>query len=214
MCAVAAKLGVKHSSLYRHIESREELVSLAIDTLASQTSWPQPDSCWRVYLEQLTDEMWRLYTEFPGLATELQRLPGPLNSVVRIFAAATEALMGFGFADEEAVLIIDTASDLTIDSYLTSYRLRQHAAQNTVPPARLAAEALLAGSIPELKHRLPVADIARLETVLVRAFDLDGSDWWRRKRKLLLDGIAVSVQESRKTGPAVGRLGSTPSPED
>ncbi|POC78525.1 TetR family transcriptional regulator, partial [Vibrio vulnificus] len=57
MSTVASSLGVKHSSLYRHVGSRDDLVTLAIGLLAWEANWPEPNEGWRRYVEQLTDVM-------------------------------------------------------------------------------------------------------------------------------------------------------------
>lgn len=188
MSTVAASLGVKHSSLYRHVGSRDDLVSMAIDLLASEAKWPAPGAQWREYLEKLTDVMWSIYEDFPGVALELQRLPAPPSSVVYIFAASTEALIDFGFDPESAVLIVDTISDMTIDSYLNAYRLRTSQMKPLQPEA--VSQTRFAQNPP---GPLNVKNPEGLEKMLSLAFDTDGKAWWLRKRALLLDGISAQL---------------------
>lgn len=199
MSTVAASLNVKHSSLYRHVGSRDDLVSLAIDLLAWEAKWPEPGESWREYVETITDVMWALYAEFPGLAPELQRLPAPPSSVVYIFAAGTEALIGFGFDPEDAVLIVDTVSDLTIDSYMNAYRLRTSQMKPLEPDA--VSQSRFAENPP---GPLTVKNPDGLEKMLSLAFDTEGKTWWLRKRALLLDGIEATLREnSAETGFAL-----------
>lgn len=191
MSTVAGSLGVKHSSLYRHVGSRDDLVSLAIDLLAWEANWPEPGADWRAYVEKLTDVMWTLYEDFPGLAPELQRLPAPPSSVVYVFAAGTEALIGFGFDPESAVLIVDTVSDMTIDSYMNAYRLRTSQMKPLEPDA--VSQTRFAQNPP---GPLTVKNPEGLEKMLSLAFDTHGKSWWLRKRALLLDGIAARLREN------------------
>ncbi|MGD9429135.1 TetR/AcrR family transcriptional regulator [Arthrobacter russicus] len=191
MSTVAASLGVKHSSLYRHVGSRDDLVSMAIDLMASEAKWPTPGADWREYLEKFTDVMWTMYEEFPGVAPELQRLPAPPSSVVYIFAASTEALIDFGFDPESAVLIVDTISALTIDSYMNAYRLRISRMKPLKPEA--VSQTRFAQNPP---GPLNVKNPDGLEKLLSLAFDTDGKAWWLRKRALLLDGISARLSSN------------------
>lgn len=191
MSTVASSLGVKHSSLYRHVGSRDDLVSSAIDLLAWEANWPEPGESWRGYIETMTDVMWSMYEDFPGLAPELQRLPAPPSSVVYIFAAGTEALVGFGFDPECAVLIVDTVSDLTIDSYLNAYRLRT-SQMKPLRPDEVSGSRFAQNPPGPLTVKNPEG----LEKMLSLAFDTEGKSWWKRKRALLLDGIEARLREN------------------
>lgn len=197
MSTVASSLGVKHSSLYRHVGSRDDLVTLAIDLLAWEANWPEPNEGWRRYVEQLTDVMWEMYESFPGLAPELQRLASTPPSVICIFAAGSEALIDFGFEEQQAVLIMDLVSDLTIDSYMNAYRLRRSALKPLKPESVVNSRFIESPPGP-----LKIKNLAGLEHLLGLAFSTDGKAWWQRKRDVLLDGIEASMREQASSEPS------------
>ncbi|NYI05461.1 TetR/AcrR family transcriptional regulator C-terminal domain-containing protein [Allostreptomyces psammosilenae] len=72
MRRIAAELGVATMSLYRYVESKEELLALMMDAVFGEAELPQPGpQHWRDRLEQCARIQWSLYRRHPWVATLL-----------------------------------------------------------------------------------------------------------------------------------------------
>ncbi|MBM7411324.1 AcrR family transcriptional regulator [Clavibacter michiganensis] len=130
LTSLANRLGVDHSTLYRHVASRDDIVLLACDTAIARMDWPTvPDSpaarlaaaddtSWRTYLEQAVERIWDMYDRHPGLASAIHHLDTAPDQVVLRFTGAIRDLMRMGFAEAEAVLVLDTVLDIGVESYV------------------------------------------------------------------------------------------------
>jgi AcrR family transcriptional regulator len=130
LTSLAQRLGVDHSTLYRHVASRDDIVLLACDTAIAQMGWPVlPDvppaelaatdgTAWRAYLEQAVERVWDVYDRYPGLASTIHHLDTAPEQVVLRFTGAIRDLMRMGFPESEAVLVLDTVLDIAVESYV------------------------------------------------------------------------------------------------
>ncbi|PPF69658.1 TetR family transcriptional regulator [Clavibacter michiganensis] len=128
LTSLAHRLGVDHSTLYRHVASRDDIVLLACDTAIARMDWPvvpdagtleaAGDTAWRTYLEQAVERVWDMYDRHPGLATAIHHLRAAPGQVVLRFTGAIRDLTRMGFAEAEAVLVLDTVLDIAVESYV------------------------------------------------------------------------------------------------
>ncbi|WP_317229648.1 TetR family transcriptional regulator, partial [Clavibacter sp. MX14-G9D] len=130
LTSLANRLGVDHSTLYRHVASRDDIVLLACDTAIARMDWPvvpdapagtleaAGDTAWRTYLEQAVERIWDMYDRHPGLATAIHHLRAAPDQVVLRFTGAIRDLTRLGFAEAEAVLVLDTVLDIAVESYV------------------------------------------------------------------------------------------------
>ncbi|MDQ0745615.1 AcrR family transcriptional regulator [Clavibacter sp. B3I6] len=130
LTSLAQRLGVDHSTLYRHVASRDDIVLLACDTALAAMDWPLvPDSpadvlaapddgSWRAYLEQAVERVWDMYDRHPGLASAIHHLETAPDQVVLRFTGAIRDLTRMGFPEAEAVLVLDTVLDIAVESYV------------------------------------------------------------------------------------------------
>ncbi|PPF53958.1 TetR family transcriptional regulator [Clavibacter michiganensis] len=130
LTSLAQRLGVDHSTLYRHVASRDDIVLLACDTAVARMDWPTvpdlpaaqlvapDDTSWRAYLEQAVARIWDMYDRHPGLASAIHHLDTAPDQVVLRFTGAIRDLTRMGFAEAEAVLVLDTVLDIGVESYV------------------------------------------------------------------------------------------------
>jgi AcrR family transcriptional regulator len=130
LTSLAHRLGVDHSTLYRHVASRDDIVLLACDTAIARMDWPTvpdapaarltspDDTSWRTYLEQAVERVWDMYDRHPGLASAIHHLDTAPDQVVLRFTGAIRDLTRMGFAEAEAVLVLDTVLDIGVESYV------------------------------------------------------------------------------------------------
>ncbi len=124
--AVARQLGVSHSSLYKHVRNREELVAVAVEHVVTQLPPPALTADSLSLLEGEGWAMWNMLEEQPGLALEMsvQSVPPPAADARADQVVA--ALVGAGYSGDDALLATDLVYDLAFDVALRSHHLRIH----------------------------------------------------------------------------------------
>lgn len=184
MVAVAERLGVDHSSLYRHVRKRTDLLLAAADLAILRLEWRGNATHWRPYVETLALAVWSLYQRYPGLADAMRSLDTTPPSAIRGFAEATAQLETFGFPQPDAVLVLDSIMDMTVDSASSWRRM--------VRMDRAGRALLQAG------HDGPegAPSLAPQIQAITKALSGDPEEWWRRKLALLLDGAELLLERT------------------
>jgi AcrR family transcriptional regulator len=191
--AVAARLGVDQSTLYRHVASRDDMLDAAVDIAASRAVWPDPGEDWAEYLRECARTLWEMFSSVPGLA---QRLRGATSAPESLAAQAYRAVSylhrRLGISVREAALIVDTIGDMTADSYLTVAALdgRVDGVHTLRDIALTAMDA--AGPSPEQEGALRSEYIQALR----EAMGSPGmpSSWWLDKVELVIDGVRHRIE--------------------
>ena len=175
--AVARHLGVDQSSLYRHISSLQELLRCAVDRATAEHPQEFSHGTWREYLAGIADNLWRLLIAYPGMAKTLYSLEErPPASMVRHIEESVEVLSGtYGWSVADALLILDSLSDMTMDTVNRAERMMVANAATTHDEAARHV----------LEHSELSSPVIR---VLTNILDEGIYQWWRRKMDLLLDG--------------------------
>lgn len=181
--AVAARLGVDHSSLYRHVTSQAEIVALAADIAIAELEWRRTDADWRVMLEHLAEAVWDLYERHPGLAAAFRDLTVMPPSAILAFSEAVAQLQKHGFALTDSLLAVDTLMDALTDSFAGWHTFKRKGPQGITRADTVAAKwDLVADSDDRFSEQIRgMIDVMHAEP---RA-------WWLRRRALILDGIAA-----------------------
>ncbi|ALD13280.1 TetR family transcriptional regulator [Clavibacter capsici] len=130
LTSLAHRLGVDHSTLYRHVASRDDIVLLACDTAIAGMDWPvvpdlpdavltaPDDASWRTYLEEAVERVWDMYDRHPGLASAIHHLDTAPEQAVLRFTRSISDLTRMGFTEADAVLVLDTVLDIGVESYV------------------------------------------------------------------------------------------------
>ena len=183
LTAVAAHLGVDHSSLYRHIKDRRDMLLAAVDLAIETLKRRGRAASWRSYVENAAESVWALYERYPGLANAIRELDATPPAGVRAFSETVAQLETMGFSRDDAILLLDSIMDMTIDSAIGWAQLRQASkAGRFVGDAMMQSWTEVAGTHPGLSPQ-----VEGMEAVM------RGSPyrWWRRKLDLLLAGAAT-----------------------
>ncbi|MDF3301420.1 TetR/AcrR family transcriptional regulator [Streptomyces tropicalis] len=183
MRAVADRLSVRHTSLYRHVASREELLVELVDHMLGEIRLPGPGRGWRAGTESGAREYRRVLLAHRALVPLLPRgqLLGP--NALRAREAGLRLLVEAGWPAERAVRIYLTVTHYVVGAVV----LDTGGAARTA--ARRAAMADLFASLPAGRHPLVTAHSALLGGP-------DGDDEFDFGLRCLLDGIA-STREDR-----------------
>jgi AcrR family transcriptional regulator len=180
--AVAAHLGMDHSSLYRHVKSRDEIIAAAADLAVAELDWRTPGGDWRGLLEKLCDALWSLYERHPGLATAFREMEVMPPAGIRCFAEAVAQLQAEGFGLEDAVLALDTLVDALTDCFTGWQRFTRPGFDGQsladVMTARWEHAALA-----DATHAAQIKSMVSVMRGTAR-------DWWLKRQRLILNGIA------------------------
>nr|WP_319391164.1 TetR family transcriptional regulator [uncultured Cohaesibacter sp.] len=180
LSAIGSALGVDHSSLYRHIKNRDDILIAAADLAVSQADWYIKTHTWRAFIVHVAEVSWALYRRYPGLATIIRRMDSMPPSILRVFAQSCRELEQFGFSLADAALLVDSVLDMTSDSSLGW----EHMAE-TIKDGMTVAQSLQA-SLDDLAKESP--DLAHHIGFIGEVINSGPQNWWKRKLELLLDG--------------------------
>lgn len=120
MQAVASRLGVRHSALYRHVADRRDLLRLVADRHVELMGFPEPEDSagWREFLTA----SWALLDDgcarYPGLAELVYASvwPPPQRSIAAGLRLAQALIQRWSFPEPLAMLAVDLVLDFTIDA--------------------------------------------------------------------------------------------------
>lgn len=199
MRVLARELGVATMSLYRHIASREELLSLMVDaSFAEQPPPCSPDEDWRARLETLARAAWQGYGRHPWLAQAVSMTrPEATKNGMRHTEAVLAALRPLGLAEADA-LQSGIAFIAFVRGMAASLESELRAQQDT----GMTSEEWMAINEPRFAvhmHELP--ELARIHGVVHDAeVDMSIDALFDRGLRIFLDGLAVS-RLVRRTEP-------------
>lgn len=185
--AVAARLGVDQSTLYRHIGSVDDMLDGAASVAIARGDWPEPGDDWAEFLRACAQTMWALFRANPGLAQRLRRMSTvPPELVTQSYVVVEYLIARLGFELREAALIVDTIGDMTADSYLTVEALHRPTEGGGSYSEQVLARMADAGQV----LGDPVVSGEYLEAMRYAMGEPgEPSSWWLDKVDLVIDGV-------------------------
>ncbi|MEV5878291.1 TetR/AcrR family transcriptional regulator [Streptomyces sp. NPDC052101] len=182
MRAVAERMKLRHTSLYRHIASREALLVELVDHMLGEISLPAPGPGWRARTEAGAREYRRVLLAHRALVPLLTRgqLLGP--NALRAREHGLRLLTEAGWPVDSAVRIY-----LTVTHYVVGAVLLDTGGAARTPGERAAMTGLFA-SLQARTYPLVAAHSAVLN-------DLDGEGEFDFGLRCLLDGIAATRED-------------------
>ncbi|MDQ7909889.1 TetR/AcrR family transcriptional regulator [Phytohabitans sp. ZYX-F-186] len=183
MPAVASRLGVSHSTLYRYFADRDGLALAAINQIVAECRWPAPAGDWRAAVTEFADALWSAFERNPGLARASWEASTIPDAVVPVLHALGAHVVAHGFTPRDAVLLLDFVSDLALSTFVLMGHLDRPAASTPGSPSVRESYQSGLGRIPLLGSAIP-AEIWH------------GRGWFDEKLTIFLDGFAVR-QEAR-----------------
>ncbi|WP_285725764.1 hypothetical protein [Psychromicrobium xiongbiense] len=151
---VAARLGVGHSSLYRYVNSRADLVRLAVDFALEGEAWPEPRENWREYLKGCVDAFWQFLSRYPAAAQEILVMRPSPQKINEATLNIAENLLTFGFSPKDAFMAVDLLGHLVIESMVSEelYRSRGRHGRPALEEQRAAMSANLSSPLAEVSR--------------------------------------------------------------
>lgn len=156
MTALADALGVRHSTLYRHVGGRDQLVRDAIDRVFDTTVWPTPPDDWRQYVRDFATTLVDVYLGNPGMAAELSRILRSSDALVRALNDFRSALLDRGLSPEDTVLLSELITQLARNT--SDYRRTEDGAslseEDVRQEMRTRLEDVARGTDPRVREAL------------------------------------------------------------
>ena len=133
--ALAARLGVRHPALYRHVNGRPDLLRAVADRFMETTRWPDPVGSWQDYLRAVACAIDTECGRYPGMMDLIYNQVWPMPE--RLILAAIEMaenLVALGFPRQLALVTADMVADFAADSRIRRDRIARHAGQDGFTP--------------------------------------------------------------------------------
>lgn len=192
---IALHLGVDHSSLYHHVKGRDEIISMAAEVAIKELNWRAPEATtWREELIVLTDSIWALYDQNPGLAEAINHAEVTPQNGILSFAESVSLLQDKGFPLDEAVVAVDILVDMVKECFLGWWSIVKSESDGSLRRDRMIEIwETQARNTPEKADQInAMVGIMKSGTRL----------WWESKRDIVLDGIAATRERNAKLPPS------------
>lgn len=117
LTAVAKRLGVAVSGLYRTIASREDLLAACLERIATQVEVTYPGESWPDAVRAHVEAIWGMLERHPGLAGVIMGVPWAHQLFAGPVLRACQALVDGGLGVEEAGVVLDFVGDTVISTH-------------------------------------------------------------------------------------------------
>lgn len=122
---VAAKLGVATSALYRHVESRDEIIALTLDRIVRNIRWDMSGETWQDLLRAQGKQFWDLCEQYPGLSRVLIDFTGSASFAKRVLEELVAELGRRGLRPKPAIFALDFIGDSVLIVHQAVQIMRQ-----------------------------------------------------------------------------------------
>lgn len=180
--SLGARLGVKHSALYRHVDGRPDLLRAVADRFMATTRWPAPQKSWKDYLRAVASAIDTECGRYPGMMDLIYNQVWPMPE--RLILAAlemTENLVALGFPRQLALVAADMVADFAADTRIRRDRIAQHTNKW--------------GGFTDILSPESTAD-ARLRAEFDAHFSAGPDVWVEDKLEIVLAGIESKLESS------------------
>lgn len=186
MRRIAAELDTPTMSLYRHVDSKDGLVLLMIDSVLGEDSFPPPSADWRADLEVSARLQWAAFQRHPWLAGVMSiSRPQLVPNGFRYTEWCLRALAPLGLS-METMMYISVIVFSHVKSLATDFAFETEQQQDT----GLTADEYMTTRSTDIAALVSPTDLPLLAS-LVRSddFDLDLEALFEFGLQRLLDGI-------------------------
>lgn len=124
LAAVADRIGVVTTAIYRLFGSRDDIVVACLDTIAATIRLPEPDADWRDTLLRWAEECWRVCEENPGLPRVVYTYPPSFTRIAHILDTYAKSLAPHGITPGQASFALDFLGDTVFACHLGVQAMR------------------------------------------------------------------------------------------
>lgn len=118
--AVAAKLGIATSAMYRLFDSRDALVDACLEQAAADLGrqLPTGEVPWADLLRAWAETMWDVCEKYPGLSITLFQYPQAFSHIQSYMQSSLEVFISQGFTEAEALFAWDFVGDTVVATHI------------------------------------------------------------------------------------------------
>ncbi|ODU05410.1 MAG: hypothetical protein ABS81_07630 [Pseudonocardia sp. SCN 72-86] len=182
MPSVARRLGVSHSTLYRYVDSRSDLLVAALEIAVAEHEWPSPELGWRPLLQAFADALWRMVEARPGMAEAIYTMTSLPPQVMELLGAYGARLRAEGFVSRDAVVALDFLVDLV---FSTAIAMRGLDTLEETPDGPRTRRDL---------HRDSLRSLADVSPEIDEDATWSGRGWFHDKLDIMLDGLELRLR--------------------
>ena len=124
LAAVADRLGVVTTAIYRIFPAREDLVIACLDAAGATIALPEPGLHWRDTLQLWADECWRVCEDYPGLSRLVYEYPLAPTRITGVFRAYVDNLAAQGRTPLQAMFALEVLGDTVFASHWSVEAMR------------------------------------------------------------------------------------------
>ena len=133
LTAVAKRMGVAVSGLYRTISSREDLLAACLERIAAQVDVPRSEDNWPDAVRAHVESVWGMLEDYPGLAGVIMRVPWAHQLFAGPVSEACQVLVDGGLGAEEAGVVLDFVGDTVISTHAQIEIMRSPVGRSGMP---------------------------------------------------------------------------------
>ncbi len=199
MRKVASKLGAGTMSLYRYVDTKDDLLDLMVDTVLGEEEIPdKPSGDWRAELAESAGHNRRLARRHPWAVTFILARPNFGPNAVRQLEYLMAAVDGLGL-DIDGMLDMVT----TVSAFVAGFVQAELAEEEAQRRTNLTAEQWRARMAPYVRRLVATGRYPFLERIVVEAEDFPDVDaTFERRLSHVLDGLAVDLERRTATPPS------------
>ena len=184
LTAVAKRMGVAASGLYRTISSREDLLAACLERIAAEVDVPAAGRRWPDAVRAHAEAIWAMLERYPGLAGVIMGVPWAHQLFAAPVAQACQVLVDGGLGVEEAGVVLDFVGDTVISTHAQIEVMRSPVART----GRGASTGLEEASRFATATQVP--DLPEALTPNESWLDRGGLD---RKIEIIIRGVAAGL---------------------
>ena len=191
---VAARLGAPVTSLYRHVNGKEELLRAMTDAVITEESLPtEPPSGWRAQLEVAARLQWNVLRRHPWLARLMSiTRPRPLPNVIAYADWVLRALEGHGLDANRRMQL-----HIVLHAFIQGFAMNLETEADAAGETGLSDSAWMDTQLADftalaMTGRYPA--FSRVMAELDAGFELDLDQLFELALQTTLDGFAAIIE--------------------
>jgi DNA-binding transcriptional regulator YhcF (GntR family) len=186
MRRIAAELGIPTMSLYQHVASKEDLVTLMIDRAFGEEPVPtEPAPGWRTALEISARLQWAAYRSHPWLAPAMSLTrPQPVPSALAYTEWVLGVLDGRGLAPTMAFTV-----HVMLFSYVRGMAVNLESEAQAEAESGMTADEWMDAHVGAITSLAASGDFPHVKRMTGLDFDLDLDALFELGLRCLLDGL-------------------------
>jgi AcrR family transcriptional regulator len=185
---IARELRSGAMSLYHYFDSRDELLDLMADRVASEMLVPELPGDWRPALKAIAMHSRATFKRHPWLNSALQERPRLTPNLLRHIEQTSQAVASLAEQGVEPKLL--TAISMAVDDYTIGFTVREELTRDPQMRATGIIEGL---NQPHLRELLESGEFPLLSLFLSSGMEIDLGDRFEQGLDWLLDGFEAQL---------------------